>query len=54
MPVSAFDRQWRKTTIGLVIVMSLVAFEAMAVATALPTTVAELDGLVYDGWPFAA
>lgn len=50
----AFDRQWRKTTLGLVLVMSLVAFEAMAVATALPTTVRELDGLAYYGWPFTA
>ncbi|MBA3417487.1 MAG: MFS transporter [Geodermatophilaceae bacterium] len=53
-PASAFDRQWRNTTLGLVIVMSLIAFEAMAVATALPTTVAELDGLAYYGWPFTA
>lgn len=51
---TAFDRQWRATTLGVVLVMSLIAFEAMAVATALPTTVAELDGLAYYGWPFTA
>ncbi|MDQ3457510.1 MAG: MFS transporter [Actinomycetota bacterium] len=51
---AAFDRQWRATTLGMVLVMSLIAFEAMAVATALPTTVAELDGLAYYGWPFTA
>lgn len=51
---SVFDRRWRQTTVGIVLVMSLAAFEAMAVATALPTTVAELDGLAYYGWPFTA
>jgi len=53
-PPSALDRRWRNTTLGLVIVMSLIAFEAMAVATALPTTVTDLGGLAYYGWPFTA
>src|SRR5829696_7370169 len=34
--------------------MSLVAFETVAVATALPTAVAELDGLAWYGWSFTA
>ncbi len=34
--------------------MTLVAFEAMAVATAMPTAVRELDGLAWYAWPFSA
>ncbi|HEY4017860.1 MAG TPA: hypothetical protein VGM75_04190, partial [Pseudonocardiaceae bacterium] len=34
----------RYTTIGLVVVMTLIAFEFMGVATALPTLVASLHG----------
>ena len=34
--------------------VTLVAFEAMAVATAMPTAVAELHGLAWYAWPFSA
>ncbi|MBW4718804.1 MFS transporter [Saccharothrix obliqua] len=34
--------------------ISLFAFEAMAVATAMPLAVRDLDGLAYYGWPFSA
>jgi MFS family permease len=34
--------------------VTFVAFEAMAVATAMPTAVRELDGLAWYGWPFSA
>ena len=34
--------------------VTFVAFESMAVATAMPTAVAELDGLAWYGWPFSA
>jgi MFS family permease len=34
--------------------VTFVAFESMAVATAMPTAVAELDGLAWYGWPFTA
>ena len=34
--------------------VTIVAFEAMAVATAMPTAVAELHGLAWYGWPFSA
>lgn len=44
----------RAATVGIVGLMSLVAFEAVAVATALPTAVAELDGLAWYGWSFTA
>jgi MFS family permease len=47
-------RRLRATTVGLLTVITLVAFEAMAVATALPTAVRALHGLAYYGWAFTA
>ena len=44
----------RGTTFGLVLVITLIAFEAMAVATALPTAVRALHGLAAYGWSFTA
>ncbi|WP_225234860.1 MFS transporter [Klenkia terrae] len=52
--IGVFDRAHRSTTVGLLVLVSFVAFEAMAVATAMPTAVAELDGLAWYGWPFTA
>ncbi|SCX52731.1 Predicted arabinose efflux permease, MFS family [Klenkia marina] len=49
-----FDRRHRSTTTGLLVLVTFVAFEAMAVATAMPTAVTELDGLAWYGWPFTA
>jgi MFS family permease len=49
-----FDRAHRRTTIGLLMLITFIAFEAMAVGTAMPTAVAELDGLAWYGWPFSA
>jgi MFS family permease len=48
------DARHRLTTIGLLLLVTLVAFESMAVATAMPTAVTDLDGLVWFGWPFTA
>jgi MFS family permease len=45
---------YRGSTIGILLVVTLVAFEGMAVATAMPTAVAALHGLAYYSWPFAA
>lgn len=39
---------------GLVSVILLIAFEAMAVATAMPRAVAQLHGLPYYAWAFSA
>lgn len=44
----------RYTTIGLVVVMTLIAFEFMGVATALPTLVASLHGGRLYAWPITA
>ena len=53
-PAGVFDRAHRLTTAGLLMLVTFVAFEAMAVATAMPTAVTELDGLAWYGWPFSA
>ncbi|MBB3678499.1 MFS family permease [Modestobacter versicolor] len=48
------DARHRLTTVGLLLLVTLVAFESMAVSTAMPTAVTELDGLAWFGWPFTA
>ncbi|MEP6695730.1 MAG: MFS transporter [Pseudonocardiales bacterium] len=53
-PESVFRGAYRATTVGVVIVVTLVAFEAMAVATAMPFAVRDLHGLAYYSWPFTA
>lgn len=49
---------WRpplgRLTLGLTLVVVATAFEALAVATILPTTTAELGGLWWYGWTFSA
>lgn len=47
-------REHRVSTIGLVLVVTLIAFEYMGVATALPTLVASLHGGRLYAWPIAA
>lgn len=54
LPTGVFRGPHRATTIGLVIVVTLIAFEAMAIATAMPSAVRDLDGLAYYSWPFTA
>ncbi|HEY9390174.1 MAG TPA: MFS transporter [Mycobacteriales bacterium] len=49
-----FSPRWRASTVGLVLVITLSAFESIAVATAMPTAVRELHGLAYYSWPFTA
>ena len=49
-----WDPAHRRTTAGLLILVTLIAFEAMAVGTAMPTAVTELDGLAWYAWPFSA
>jgi MFS family permease len=51
---SPLDRNYRTATVGIVLAMTLVAFEAMAVATAMPTAVRSLHGLGAYSWPFTA
>ena len=44
----------RALTIGLVLVITLVAFEGLAVATVMPAAQRDLGGLRYYGWTFSA
>lgn len=43
----------RTLTVGLVLIVSVTAFEALAVATILPDTVREIGGLGWYGWVFS-
>ena len=45
-------RAW--LTVGLISLVTAVAFEGMAVPTAMPAMVAELGGLELYGWSFSA
>src|ERR1700733_5439858 len=45
---------YRLPTIGLIIVITVVAVEAMSVATVMPTVVRALHGLHYYSWGFTA
>ena len=49
-----WDRAHRALTIGLVLTVAFTAFEALAVATVLPATVADIGGLALYGWTFSA
>jgi MFS family permease len=51
-PGSIFGPALRATSIGLLIVITLIAFEAMAVSAALPTAVRAVHGLGAFGWAF--
>lgn len=49
-----FDPERRSLSFGVMISVSLIAFEAMSVATILPVTARELGGLGGYGWAFSA
>jgi MFS family permease len=49
-----FGPHRRATTIGIVLLISLVAFEAMGVGTAMPALVADLGGVALYAWPFVS
>lgn len=46
------DGEHRRLTVGIVATIAFVAFEAMAVATAMPRAVQDLDGLPMYAWAF--
>lgn len=54
MKEGVFDPQRRALTWGVIVSVSLVGFEAMAVATILPTAATQLHGLGTYGWAFSA
>src|SRR5215213_7818925 len=45
-----FGPTYRALTIGLVAIVTLVAFESLAVVTVMPEIEAQLDGLAWYGW----
>jgi MFS family permease len=49
-----FSPERRALTAGLVLTISVSAFEALAVSTVMPTAAAELHGLRFYGWSFSA
>lgn len=49
-PGSIFGAEYRVLTLGVISVMTIVAFEAMGVITAMPTAAQELDGLSLYAW----
>jgi MFS family permease len=53
-PGGPWSRPYRRTTIGLLLVIASGAFEALAVATVMPETVDDLGGLGFYGWAFSA
>jgi MFS family permease len=53
-PAAALFRgEQRPMTIGLLLVITLVAFEALAIATILPAVEKELGGIAIYGWAFS-
>jgi MFS family permease len=48
-----WDSAHRVLTLGLVLTVSMAAFENLAVATILPATVSEIGGLQFYGWAFS-
>lgn len=51
-PTSIFSPPVRATSVGILIVITLAAFEAMAVNAAMPTAARAVDGLGAYGWAF--
>jgi MFS family permease len=51
---SVLSRSYRGLSIGIVSVVLLIAFEAMAVGTAMPVAARELDGIPVYGFAFSA
>lgn len=49
-----FGQQRRAVTVGIVLLISLIAFEAMGVGTAMPALVADIGSVETYAWPFVA
>ena len=47
-----FGRGQRAVTTGIVLLITLVAFEGMGVGTAMPAVVADLGAVTLYAWPF--
>lgn len=49
---SVWQKEQRPLTVGLVLTVTMIAFEALGVATAMPVAAAELGGVELYGWVF--
>ena len=49
-PAGLFSPAYRALTVGLVAIVTLVAFEALAVVTVMPEIEDDLGGLAWYGW----
>src|SRR5580765_3081179 len=49
-----FSAEFRGLSIGVLVLMTSIAIEGMAIATILPTAAADLNGLEWYGWAFSA
>jgi MFS family permease len=54
LPDGLWSAPRRSLTLGLVLTITLVAFEALAISTVMPVVAAELGGLDLYGWVFSA
>jgi MFS family permease len=45
---------YRAPTIGLLLVVTMLAFEAMSIGTVMPVVAGDLDGLALYGWSFSS
>lgn len=52
-PASVFDKEHRTLTFGILLVITLVAFENLAIVTIAPNIARSLDGLLLYGWIFS-
>ena len=52
-PPGLFRGALRATSVGILILITMIAFEAMAVSAALPTAARDLHGLAAYGWAFS-
>lgn len=53
-PEGIFDQRYRALTVGAILAVSIVAFEALALTTVAPTIAGDLDSLGLYGWIFSA
>lgn len=54
LPEGIFDRRYRALTVGAILAVSIVAFEALALTTVAPTIAGDLDSVGLYGWIFSA
>ena len=54
MTFGLLDERWRGLTVGLVLNVTFVAFEALAIAAIMPLVAEDLSGIALYGWVFSA